>query len=75
MTEAQLLSSSLAHMSRLLPHNGRQNWLNKWAFSWQAACSSVRRIFERGKGAKKFENNEDQKKFLHSESVRFSAQN
>ena len=30
--------------------------------------------FSKG-GARKFENNEDQKKFLHSESVRFSAQN
>ena len=26
-------------------------------------------------GGRKFENNEDQKKFLHSESIHFSAQN
>ena len=38
------------------------------------ATSSERRIFEREE-PRKFENNKDQKKFLHSESVRFFAQN
>ena len=33
MTKTQLLSSSLAHMNRLLHHDGRQNWLNKQTFS------------------------------------------
>ena len=41
-----------------------------------ALRSSASRVFERGGGARKFENNEDQKeKFLHLESVRFPAQN
>ena len=42
----------------------------------RATCSSVRRIFERRGGGRKFENNEDQNEtFPAQKQVRFPAQN
>ena len=48
---------------------------NLWYVTLVYSTTSVRRIFERRGLVRKFQNNEDQKKFLHSESVRFPAQN